>query len=228
MSFWRLFQGIFLGIHQFPCQLHNFYLIYYYVLFSFTRFLFFSFPVQRHFQLGVLFNNETFWSETIAIQQLNSSNESVEDNRKKNIDKCVDLFLWNNQPKCLSFSNSYSTISINILIKNRMLCLTVELKSSNQMNNDIDGSDEDYTLTRSNNFIITIKPRFYIQHWLTDYISVRFKPIIIPLQHVNNTEINNLSIVPVSDKQFSMFCSSLCILPYFIPIDLWIFTLSND
>ncbi|CAH8529077.1 unnamed protein product, partial [Schistosoma intercalatum] len=153
---------------------------------------------QRHFQLGVLFNNETFWSETIAIQQLNSSNESVEDNRKQNIDKCVDLFLWNNQPKCLSFSNSYSTISINILIKNRMLCLTVELKSSNQMNNDIDGSDEDYTLTRSNNFIITIKPRFYIQHWLTDYIPVRFKPIIIPLQHVYNTEINNLSIVPIS------------------------------
>ncbi|CAH8564024.1 unnamed protein product [Schistosoma rodhaini] len=150
---------------------------------------------QRHVQLGVLLNNEIFWSETITIQPLNPSNEPVEDNQKKNIDKDVNLFLWNNHPKYLSFTKSYSTISINILIKDKMLCLTIELKSSDQMNND---NDEDYNLTKSNNFIITIKPRFYIQYWSMDYIPVRFKPIIIPLQHGNNSEVNNLSVVPIS------------------------------
>ncbi|XP_018650939.1 putative vacuolar protein sorting-associated protein (vps13b) [Schistosoma mansoni] len=50
---------------------------------------------QRHFQLGVSLNNEIFWSETITIQPLNSSNESVEDNRKKNNDKDISALKLN-------------------------------------------------------------------------------------------------------------------------------------
>ncbi|CAH8504096.1 unnamed protein product [Schistosoma turkestanicum] len=153
---------------------------------------------QRHFQLGVLLNNELFWSETITIHQLNSSNESIMNHREtKNIDdKHVDLFSWNNQSKYLSFTNSPSTININILIKNKMLCLTIELKPNNQLNDTIYDNNADDTMSKSNNFIITIKPRFYIHNWPADYFPVKFKPIIIPIQH-NNHSISSSTLTEV-------------------------------
>ncbi|KAH8877398.1 Vacuolar protein sorting-associated protein 13B [Schistosoma japonicum] len=127
---------------------------------------------HRCFQLGVVSNDEIFWSEIITIDLYLA--ELLDDHQNSTGDNHLNAFLWNSQPKCLSLSNSYTTYT-TILVKDKLLCLTIQLKSNNPVKEDI-------VLTGSNNFIITIQPRFYIKHWLIDCIPLRFKPIVIPIE----------------------------------------------
>ncbi|CAH8520877.1 unnamed protein product [Heterobilharzia americana] len=161
---------------------------------------------QHYFQLGVVYNDEVFWSETLSIQlpPTDCTNGTIKS------DWNLSSFTWNSKMKTIALPNM-PIAYINILVENRILCLIVHLQCNNYQINEANKLTERSGDYSDKNFIISIKPRYYVKHLIyDDFKTLRIKPIVIPIQQKNVTKMNNSSIIHTCESKLNEVTEISC------------------